>query len=74
MSSFENRFKKINETKNYLLDEINHYDLMREKYKKTCKYLDYVEHWLILTSTLLLVFHFLHLLHHFVLLQVLQRE
>ena len=24
---------------------------MGEKYKKTCKYLSYVEHWLILAST-----------------------
>ena len=30
--------KKINGTRNYLLDEINHNDFMSAKYKKTCKY------------------------------------
>ena len=43
--------KKIDETKNYLLEEINHNDSMNEKYQKTCKYLNYVEHLLILVST-----------------------
>ena len=38
------RFKKIHETKNYLLEEIKHNDLMSEKYKKTCKHLNYVDH------------------------------
>ena len=42
--------KKVYETRNYLLEEINHIDLMSEKYKKTCKYLSYVEHLLILAS------------------------
>ena len=32
----------------YILDEIRHNDLMSEKYCKTCKYLNYVEHMLIL--------------------------
>ena len=44
-------FKKLDETRNYLLDEINHNDLMSEKYKKTCKYLNHVENLLILAST-----------------------
>ena len=43
----EFRLRKIDETRNYLLDEIKHNDLMTEKYKKTCKYLKYVEHLLI---------------------------
>ena len=43
--------KNIDETRNYLLDEIKHNELMSEKYKKTCKYLNYVEHLLILAST-----------------------
>ena len=34
------------------LDEIKHNDLMSEKYKKTCKYLNYVEDLLILSSTI----------------------
>ena len=49
--SLEFRLRKIDETRNYLLDEIKHNDLMSEKYKKTCKYLNYVEHLLILAST-----------------------
>ena len=31
ISSLEFRLRKINETRNYLLDEINHNDLMSEK-------------------------------------------
>ena len=50
--SLEFRLKKIDETRNYLLEEINLYDLMREKYKKTCKYLNYVEDLLILALTI----------------------
>ena len=46
------RWRKIVETTNYLLDEIKHNDLMSEKYKKTCKYLNYVEHVLFLASTI----------------------
>ena len=49
--SLEFRFRKIDERRNYLLYEIKHNDLMSEKYKKTCKYLNYVEHLLILVST-----------------------
>ena len=40
----------MDETINYLLDKIKHNDLMNEKYRKTCGYLDYVEHLLILAS------------------------
>ena len=29
--------KKIHETRVYILEQINHNDLMSEKYKKTCK-------------------------------------
>ena len=42
---------KIDETRNYLIEDIKHNDLMSEKHKKTCKYLNYVEHLLILAST-----------------------
>ena len=49
-ASLEFRLRKIDETRNYLLDEIKHNDLMSEKYKKTCKYLNYVEYLLILAS------------------------
>ena len=51
-ASLEFRLRKIDETRNYLLDEIKHNDLMSEKYKKTRKYLNYIEHLLILASTI----------------------
>ena len=41
---------KIDQTRNYLLDEIKHNDLMNGKYQKTL-YLNYVDHLLILFST-----------------------
>ena len=53
MSSRELRLRKIGETKNYLLDKTNHNDLMREKYKNICNYLNYFEHLLILVSAVL---------------------
>ena len=37
---------------NYLLDKTKHNDIMSEKYKNTCKCLDYVEHLLILALTI----------------------
>ena len=45
-ASLEFRLIKIDETRNYLLYEIKHNDLISEKYK----YLNYVEHLLILFS------------------------
>ena len=50
-ASIEFRLRKIDETRNYLLNEIRHNDLIREKYKKTCKYLNYIENFLFLAST-----------------------
>ena len=50
-ASLEFRLRKIDETRNYLLDEIKDNNLMSEKYKKTCKYLNYVENLLTLAST-----------------------
>ena len=41
-ASLEFRLRKIDETKNHLLDETKDNDLMSEKYKKTCKYLNHV--------------------------------
>ena len=52
ISGLEFTLKRIDETRNYLIEEIKHNDLMREKEKKTCKYLNYVEHLLILISTI----------------------
>ena len=51
-ASLEFRLRKTNETRNYHLEEVNHNDLIREKYKKTCKYLNHIEHLLILVSTI----------------------
>ena len=48
--SLEFRLRKTDETRKYLLDEIKHNDLMSQKDKKTCNYLNYIEHWLILDS------------------------
>ena len=50
-ASLEFRLRKIDETRNYLLDETKHNDFMSEKYKKTRKYLNYVENLLIAVST-----------------------
>ena len=43
-ASLKFRLRKSDETRNYLLDEINHNDLASRKYKKTWKYLNFVEH------------------------------
>ena len=51
MSSLKFTLRKIDETRNFLLDEIKHNDLMNERYRKTSKYLNYVELLLILVST-----------------------
>ena len=51
-ASLEFRLRKINEMRNYLFDEIKHNDSMSRKYKRTCSYLNYVEHLLILVSAI----------------------
>ena len=51
-ASLEFRLRKIDETRNYVLDEIKHNDLWSKKYKKTRKYSNYVEHLLTLASTI----------------------
>ena len=51
-ASLEFRLRKVDETTSYLLDEIKHNDLMSKTYKKKCKYLNYVEHLLILASAI----------------------
>ena len=38
MSSLEIMLNKIDKTINYFSEEINHNDLMSEKYNKICKY------------------------------------
>ena len=52
MWSLEFRLKKIDETRNYLLEEIKHNDLTSEKIKKTYKYFNYVKHLLTLAITI----------------------
>ena len=47
----ECRLRKIDGTRNYVLEDIKHNDLMSEKFKKTCKYLNSVEHLLTLVLT-----------------------
>ena len=50
--SQEFSFKKIDETRNYLIEEINQNELMSKKLKKVCITLNYIEHFLILASTI----------------------
>ena len=50
MSCLKLRFKKIDETRNYPLEEINHTYSMSKRHQKTCKFLNYVELLLILAS------------------------
>ena len=50
-ASIEFRFKNIYETSDYHLEEIKYNYLISRKYKKTCKYFNYVENLLILVST-----------------------
>ena len=50
--SQEFRFKKIDETGNYFIEEINKNELMSKKHKKICSTLNYIGHFLILSSTI----------------------
>ena len=49
-ASLKFRLRKINERRSYLLEEIKHSNWTSEKYKKTCKCLNYAENLLILAS------------------------
>ena len=49
--SQEFRFKKIDETRNYFLEDIVQNELMSRKHKKVCTTLNYIEHFFILAST-----------------------
>ena len=46
------RLKKIDEIRNYLIEEINRNELMSKKYKKFCRVLNYIDHSLIVISTI----------------------
>ena len=48
--SQEVRQENIDETRNYLIEEINRNELMSKKHKKVCTALNYIEHLLILAS------------------------
>ena len=47
----EFRLKNINETRNYFFEEIKQNELMSKRHKKVCTTLNYIEHFLILAST-----------------------
>ena len=48
----EFRLKKLEEIRNYLIEEQNRNELMSKKHKKVCRVLNYIEHSLIVTSTI----------------------
>ena len=50
--SQEFRLKNIDETRNYFVEEIEQNELMSRKLKKVCTTLNYIEHFLILASTI----------------------
>ena len=47
----EFRLKKIDKIRNYLIEEINRSELMSQKHKKVCRVLNYIDHLLIIAST-----------------------
>ena len=49
--SQEFRLKNIDETRNYFIEEINQNELVNKKHRKVCIVLNYIEHFLILVST-----------------------
>ena len=51
--SQELRFKKIDETRNYFLEEIQQNELMSRKHKKVCTILNHIEHFFILASAVI---------------------
>ena len=72
-ASIDFRLRKVDERRNCLLDKKK--DLMSEKYKKTCRYLSFVEHLLILVSKItgcVSTSAFLHYLLFLLVLRVLQ--
>ena len=44
--------KTIDETRNYFLEKIKQNSLIGRKHKRVCKTLNYIEHFLILSSTI----------------------
>ena len=50
--SQEFRLKNIDETRNYLIEEINQNELISKKHEKVCTAVNYIEHFLILASAI----------------------
>ena len=48
----EFRLKKIDEIRNYLIEEINLNELISKKHKKVCRVLNYIDHSFIVISTI----------------------
>ena len=48
----EFRLKKIDEIRNYLIEDINREELMNKNHKKVCRVLNYIDHSLIVISTI----------------------
>ena len=48
----ESWIKKIDEIRNYLIEEINRNELMSKKHKNYCRILNYIDHSLIAISTI----------------------
>ena len=44
--------KKIDEIRNYLIEEINRNELISKKHKKVCRVFNYIDHSLIVISTM----------------------
>ena len=50
--SQEFKLKNIDQTRNYFFKGIEQNDLMNRKHKKVCPTLNYIEHFLIIASTI----------------------
>ena len=48
----EFKLKTIDEIRNYIIEEINRNELMSKKHKKVCRLLNYIDHSLIVISTI----------------------
>ena len=48
--SQEFRLKNVDDTRNYLIEEINRHELISKKHKNVCTTLNYIDHFLILAS------------------------
>ena len=48
----EFRLKNVDQIRNYLIEDINQNKVMSKKYKKVCTVLNYIDHSLIVTSTI----------------------